>query len=410
MLGNSFVPRLTKIQGEIMKIHTWFAFIFVLFCAACGGSTQNGDDQVCSFPTQDSQAPDAGDAQGEPEAATEVDAQHEPEARVPTLTIKLNPKVQGTTVNVNDKYIQTLWLDLEGDELEDVSTTHLNLTRSGVGQDSAIQLALLDQDYKMVWPLDGNLVKVDSDHKANFPLNLKIPTKGKVSLVAIAIFSGNAAEQHTISLEAGDIGVDKGVVQGDFPIQGPTFVLAGGPNYFTQLLYEFYGPPASTFKGGENENVLLFGARSVYYEFWFNGWGFDLVALDGGKVRGSQGTFLVKQARMLSSGVNISDGLFMDPANTSPGAESMSFSFSPFQLVSPIVLEKGSNKLFDVNVDFAETEDAPGEFFGHKYRLDLHLPVSGVDLFLATFADILNPGAVEPKTNLQGPSFTIVAP
>lgn len=392
-----------------MKFQTWFVFVLVVFCAACGGSTQTDDGQLCSFPPQ-------ADAGNTPEAEAGVDALHEPEARVPTLTVKLNPKAQGSVVNINDKYIQPLWLDLEGDELEDMTTSSLSLTRSGMGQDSSIQLALFDKDYNLLWPLDGNPIKVDPQtHKAVFQgMKIKVPAKGKVPIVAIALFSGKPEEIHAMSLaQASDIVTDKGVVEGTFPIQGPTFSLVDGPNYFTQLIYENpNGPLSGTLTGGEqNGRLLEFEARSIFYEFWFYGWSFDLVALDGGKVRGSKGTFLIKQARITDgSSTYLSDGMFMNPAFTDPGAEDMSFRFYPDQLVYPIVLGKGINKIFEVRVDLAATEDEPGEFFGHKYRLDLHMPVFGNDLNIQTFADFLNPGAVEPKTSLQGPSVTILAP
>lgn len=401
-----------------MHIQTWFVFVFVVFCAACGGSTQTNDDHLCSYPPQaDAQVPsEAGDAQSEPEAEAGVDALHEPEARVPTLTVKLNPKAKGSVVNINDEWIQMLWLDLEGDELEDVTTKSLSLTRSEMGQDSSVELGLLDEDYNSLMPPPQDFwTKVDPQtHKAMFQgLKIKVPAKTKISIVIITTFSGKPDEHHALSLaQAWDIITDKGVVQGAFPIQGPTFDLVDGPNYLTQLIYDLPGavPPGPFTGGAQNVKLLTFEARSVYYEFWFFGWGFDLVALDGGRVRGSKGTFLIKQARMLGNDSNVSDGVFMDPANTDPGAESMSFRFNLPQLAHPIELGCASNKLFDVSVDLAATEDAPGEFFGHKYRLDLHMPVYGNDLYILTFVDLLNPGAVEPKTSLQGIPVMILAP
>jgi len=389
-----------------MKIH-WFFWALCLFMCSCGSVVTIGDNG--QLPSTDAGEDTLADVQVDAPADAQSESSHQL-----VLYVDQFPGKPGLTVNTKDKYVPMLWLNLLGDEYYDLTITSLRVTRTGKGQASSVKVILLDKDFKSVMST-ADLQPFDpaTQQVAFTGLMIKVPAMIKKSLMLVAVFDGQPAEQHALSIaQATDITLEKGVVMGEFPIQGPTYTMADGPDYLTQLVYDFQGVPAPvTLKGGEQHKTMLsFEARSIYYKFWFYGWGFDLTALDGGKVRGSQGTYLIKQARMLANDAYVSDGMFMDQTKTDPGAASMSFRFDLPQLAFPIEVGCATNKLFDVEVDLAATEDEPGEFFGHKYRLDLHMPVFGNDLFIVTFADFLNPRAVEPKASLQGSEITILSP
>lgn len=386
-------------------------FLALILCLAmvslaCTDHVIIGDNE--QLPGTDAGADVQADAQAEAEAEAAVEA----EAHQPVLTVAFNPAQDpGSYINKQDKYVPSLWVDLMGDELEDLTFDAVRITRSGAGQTKSVQAMLCDKDFKCYLP-PTYLQPFDAatGQAVYSGLKIKVPAKTKVQLVLVANYDGTEGEQHAFSIaKASDITVDKGaIVQGAFPIQGPIFILSDG--YYNQLNYGLDDPPEKTIQAGA-QDVLLFAfwAKSVRYTIATMGWGFGLHAEGANLVCGSKGSMVIKNIRVWANGDPISNPVDIDCGAVPPPANDGLFA-TQGELISQTTFEPAKMQHYEVRGDVATAEDAPAEFFGQSYHMSLKLPPQASDILLSTFADMLNPGTVYPLTDLQGNAFKVVAP
>lgn len=407
-------------ENTLRTITLTLLAICCLFLGACTEHVLIGDNGI--LPEGQDAGQDAADDQQadtnvqpdvqadvQPEAVPDVQPDVLPDAQPPTVTVQVDPTLQNSLVYYKTKHDEMLRLTLIGDANADATITRLKVTRHGVGSNADIQtLYLLGQDYKMLTMQEATLDQTNGT--AEFTdLSIAVPAKAQVMVRLVAKLDGPAAAQHGFAVEASsDVdALAPAVVSGNFPVQGPTFVL--GTTMEPELLYAFEGPsaPPDAHAGDHGVTLFAFSVTALNRRMDITNWNLFLTSNDGGLVRGSAGTFCWNWFRIMDD-QNTTYAAFVDLNNefVANGAAGAYFGIQP-----PLpILEPGVPMHLRIVANSTATEDAPGECFGHAYGMTLKLPGYPTDVTDADYADPLDPGQISPQSDIVGNAIKLVSP
>lgn len=381
-----------------------------------GVDAEVGVDSAPQEAQADAAAEVAVDASDEADADIDSDAAFDANAEaagyVPVLTVELEPDLVSQDMYFK-KYAEVLRINPQGDSKVDLTIDELCFTHTGSGSiDEISSVVLIDEDFSRLSMNDP--VPDPVTGRACFSdLNFKIQanTRPLFRLVSLnqAIVTGG---EHAFSIAVpGDVVTVESVVQvkGQFPIQGPTMTMS---DIVPELIYSYAGTSSDLeFEADElDPSIYEFNANALRYQMHANAIPVFVVSRDGGLIRGSKGTFYLDRFQIWEGNVPIGDPIELDPTTVDVGVQGVYFSLYPFNGTDIFIFPPGITKKLYVTFSHPMAEDAPGEFFGHKYRLEQKLPGTYKDVLNYDFADLLDPGQVWPQSDIQGSLRRILAP
>lgn len=226
----------------------------------------------------------------------------------------------------------------------------------------------------------------------------------------IVDFYGSAGAQHRFEIAdaSGVVLLDGGLVDGTFPVVGNPFMLSGAT--VGQLTTTIEDPVGPTFIGCSvnwNASAPLINFELVVSpqdDLEVEHAKFTLESTDGGFVRGSNGTPYFSNIRLIGKAT----------FQTTAGPEELNPIFSgstyaPIEFDDSFLVLNGSTTHYVVLAQLACTEDAPGEFFGHHYRL-VKKPFAVGSVMDKVYAEPLPTSHMPPQSDIGGNVFQVVAP